>query len=79
MVFPDHTHLLFSYSFILLIKIQQKSGIGLSVKVGMGLSCNFYNIEYKAYGKLNSTVWSVVAGYVVIAIHRIHTLETNRA
>ena len=27
MVFPDHTHLLFSYSSIILIKIQQKSGI----------------------------------------------------
>ena len=33
-VFHDHTHLLFSYSPILLIKIQQKSGIGLSVGVG---------------------------------------------
>ena len=28
-VFPDHTHLRFSYSSILLIKIQQKSGIGV--------------------------------------------------
>ena len=35
-VFPDHTHLLFSYSSILLIKIQQKSEIGLSVQVGGG-------------------------------------------
>ena len=26
--FPDHTHLLLPYSYILLIKIQQKSGIG---------------------------------------------------
>ena len=26
-VFPDHTHLLFSYSSIILIMIQQKSGI----------------------------------------------------
>ena len=33
-VFPDHTHLLFSYSSILLIKIQQKSEIWLSMQVG---------------------------------------------
>ena len=26
-VFPDHTHLFFSYSSILLIKIEQKRGI----------------------------------------------------
>ena len=79
-VFPDHTHLLFSYSPLLLIKIQQKSEIGLSCRWG-GVSCNFYNKEYKACGKLTSTVWSVVAGHVVIAIHRhrVHTLETNRA
>ena len=35
-VFPDHTDLLFSYSSILLNKIQQKSEIGLSVQVGEG-------------------------------------------
>ena len=38
-VFPDHTHLLFSYSPLLLIKIQQKSEIGLSCR--WGVSCNF--------------------------------------
>ena len=30
-------------------------------------------------GILTSTVWSVVAGHVMIAIHRVHNLETNRA
>ena len=34
-VLPDHTNILFSYSSILLIKIQQKCEIGLSVRVGV--------------------------------------------
>ena len=33
-VFPDHTRLLFSYSSIILIKIQQKSGIRVIRGVG---------------------------------------------
>ena len=33
-IFPDHTHLLFSYSSITLIKIQQKSGIEVFRGVG---------------------------------------------
>ena len=57
--------LTFSYSSIILIKIQQNSEIGLSVQVGV--SCNFKNVKYK------------VAGHVVLAIHRVHTLETNKA
>ena len=36
-------------------------------------------LEYKSCGILASTVWSVVAGHVVIAIHIIHILETKRA
>ena len=28
---------------------------------------------------MTSTVWSVVAGHVMIGIHRVHSLETNRA
>ena len=47
--------------------------------MGAGVSCNFQNIEYKACGILTSTVWSLVAGHVVLAIHRVHSLETNRA
>ena len=39
-VFPDHTHFLFSYSSILLSKIQQKKGkIGLSVRVVVVVVC----------------------------------------
>ena len=79
MVFPDHTHVLFSCLSILLIKIRQKSEIGLSVQVGGYHAISRTSIEYKACGKLTSTVWSVVAGLVVIAIHIVHSLETNRA
>ena len=45
----------------------------------MGVLCNSQNIEYKSCGILTSTVWSVVVGHVVLAIHRLHSLETNRA
>ena len=34
MVFPDHTHFLFSYPSILFIKIQQKSGMRFPVGGG---------------------------------------------
>ena len=64
-VFPDHSHLLFSYSS----KIQQKSVIGV-IRWGWGgggLSCNSKNIGYKTCGILTSTVWSVVAGHVMVA------------
>ena len=37
------------------------------------------NIEYKSCGILTRTVWSVVVGHVVLAIHRVHSLEINRA
>ena len=35
--------------------------------------------NHKSFGILTRTVWSVVAGHVVIAIHRVHSLETYRA
>ena len=77
MVFPDHTHF-FSYSSIILIKISQK--IRIELFRGWG---SYHAIprtfKYKSFGILTSTVWSVVAGHVVIAIHRVHSLETNRA
>ena len=47
--------------------------------VGGGILCNSYNIEYKSSGILTRTVWSVVVGHVVLAIHIAHSLETNRA
>ena len=78
-VFPDDTHLLFTYSSIILIKIQQKSGIGVIRWWGRELSIIMQFLEYKSCGILTRTVWSVVAGHVVIAIHRVHDLETNRA
>ena len=47
--------------------------------MGWGLLCNFYSIEYKSCEILTRTVWSVVVGHVVLAIHIVHSLETNRA
>ena len=35
--------------------------------------------EHKSCGILTRTVWSVVVGHVVLAIHIVHNLETNRA
>ena len=78
-VFPDHSRLNFSYASIILTKIQQKSGVGVIRGWGRGLSCNKQFLEYKSCGILTSTDWSVVAGHVVIAIHRGHSLKTNRA
>ena len=61
----------------ILIKIQQKSGKG--VIRGVGVLCNSQNKEYKSCGILTRTVWSVVVGHVVLALHIVHSLETNRA
>ena len=74
-VFPDLNFYLFSsYSSIFVIKVKHKSGIGLSV--GVGVIMQF--IEHKSCGILTRTVWSVVVGHVVLAIHIVHSLETNR-
>ena len=77
-VFPDHTHLLSTYflhsSSIFLILIQQKSGI--RVIRGVGVIMQF--LEHKLCGILTRTVWSVVVGHVVLAIHIVNSLETNR-
>ena len=75
-VFSDHTQLLFTYSSIILIKNQQKSGIWVIHWWGRGLSIIMQFLEYKLCGILTRTVWSVMAGHVVIAIHRVHGLET---
>ena len=48
-VLSDHTHLLYSYSSILLIKIQQKSAIGV-IRGRWGFSCSSKKIEYKSCG-----------------------------
>ena len=47
--------------------------------MGWGVLCDSWNIEYKSYGILTRTVWSVVVSHVVLAIHIVHSLETNRA
>ena len=52
-------------------------GYGFSVG-GWGYHANSENIEYKSCGILTSIVWSVVAGHVMITIHRVHNFETNR-
>ena len=67
-------YLLSSYWSIFLIKIQQKSGIG--VIRGVGVIMQF--LEHKSCGILTRTVWSIVVGHVVLAIHIVHSLETNR-
>ena len=36
-------------------------------------------LEYNLCRILTRTVWSVVVGHVVIAIHIVHSLEINRA
>ena len=48
--------------------------------MGWGLLCNLrtYIVEYKSCGILTRTVWSVVVGHVVLTIHIVHSLETNR-
>ena len=70
--FPDHANL-FLLTFVILIhiliKIQQKGGIGVILQF----------LEHKSFGILTRTVWSVVVGHVVLAIHIVHSLETNRA
>ena len=47
--------------------------------MGYGLSIIMQFLEYKSCGILTRTVCSVMAGHVVIAIYRVHGLETNRA
>ena len=36
-------------------------------------------LEHMSCGKFTRTVWSVVVGHGVLAIHIVHSLETNRA
>ena len=45
--------------------------------MGVGVIMQF--LEYKSCGILTRTVWSVVVGHLVLAIHIVHSLETNRA
>ena len=45
----------------------------------MGAGAIMPFLEHKSCGILTRTVWSVVAGHVVLAIHKVHSLETNRA
>ena len=49
--------------------------LGLSVGVGAIMQ----SLEHKSCGILTRTVWSVVDGHVVLAIHVVHGLETNRS
>ena len=74
-VFLDQTHLPSTYFLHthILNKIQHKSGIG-AIR-GSGGYCAIY----KSCGILTRTVGSVVVGHVVLAIHIVHSLETNRA
>ena len=70
-VFPDHTHFLLTFFKLIhiLIKIQQKSGIG--VIRGDGAIMPF--LEHNSCGILTRTVWSVVVGHVILAIHIVHS------
>ena len=36
-------------------------------------------LEHNLCGILTRTVWSVVVGHVVLAVHIVHSLETNVA
>ena len=45
--------------------------------MGVGVIMQF--LEHKSCGTLTRTVWSVVVSHVVLAIHIVHSLETNRA
>ena len=44
----------------------------------MRVGINMQFIDHKSCGILTRTVWSVVVGHVALAIHRFHSLETNR-
>ena len=45
--------------------------------MGVGVSMQF--LEHKSCGILTRAVWSVVVGHVVLAIHRVPSLETKMA
>ena len=45
----------------------------------MGLGVILQFLEHKSCGILTRTVWTVVVGHVVLAIHILHSLESNRA
>ena len=45
----------------------------------MGVGAIMPFLEQKSCGILTRTVWSVVVGHVVLAIHKVHSFETNRA
>ena len=83
-VFLDHTHLPSTYFLHTHPYFNQDSakewGRGYPWELGGGgLLCNSQSIEYKSCGILTRTVWSVVVGHVVLAIHIVHSLENSRA
>ena len=45
--------------------------------MGVGVIVQF--LEHKSCGILTRTVWSVVVGHAMLAIHIVHSLETYRA
>ena len=47
--------------------------------VGGGVIMQFLEHKSLNIGILTRTVWSVVVGHVVLAIHIVHSLETNMA
>ena len=49
-----------------------------AAKIGI-LSLILHDLEYKSCGILTRTVLSVMVGHVVLALHIVHSLETNRA
>ena len=74
-VFPDHTRLL-SIHFL---HTHPYFNLDSAKDWDRVYPCNSYSIEYKSCEILTRTVWSVVVGHVVLAIHIVHSLETNRA
>ena len=44
----------------------------------MGVGAIMPFLEHKSCGILTGTVWSVMVGHVVLAIHIVHSLETDR-
>ena len=85
-VFPDHTHVFIP---IHLFKMLHKSGIGVIMPFLVHRINVMWNIERLLMGRIESNqtnnqtcgilTSSVVAGHVMIAIYRAHSLETNRA
>ena len=45
----------------------------------MGIGAIMQFLEHKSCGILTRTVWSVVVGRAVLAVHIVHSLETNRS